>query len=51
MADEFDLKNLGLGEVNGQATGSVALTDLMIVVDPTTFEPRLETVTNVLAAS
>lgn len=49
MPDRYDLTHFGLDEL-GATTGSVAGTDLMIVVDATTYEPRLETVTNVLAA-
>lgn len=49
MADRYTLTSFGLDEL-GETTGSVAGADLLIVVDPTSYEPRLETVTNVLAA-
>jgi len=48
MPDQFDLKQLGLGEL-AAATGTVGASDLIIVVDPTTKVPRLETKTNVKA--
>lgn len=49
MADRYTLTSYGLDEL-GATTGSVAGADLLIVIDPTTYEPRLETATNVLAA-
>lgn len=48
MADQYDLKRLGLTEITA-ATGTINTTDKILVVDPTTLVPRLELVSNLPA--
>jgi hypothetical protein len=48
MSDKYDLKTLGLNEL-AATTGTINTTDKIIVVDPTTFTPRLELISNLPA--
>lgn len=48
MSDKYDLKTLGLNEL-ASTTGTINSTDYIIVVDPTSYTPRLELVSNLPA--